>query len=157
MAIYRADKAVMSFATEATQGGMPEGATDVSASGGSTAINLAAGYAAGSLSVVVDSASGFTVGKFIQIGNGSTTVESEVKRVEAVEGTTLYFDTPTAFFHPDNSTVKVITAVNDSDLDKFMTFTPGVYEGIDVPDPEMNVDPKYLLGTSSNRKQIHPH
>ena len=55
MAIYRADKAVMSFATEAAQGGTPEGATAVSNGSGTAAVNLpTVGLPAGSLSVTVD-------------------------------------------------------------------------------------------------------
>ena len=155
MAIYRADKAVMSFGTEAAQGGTPEGATGVSpgdTSAGSAAVNLPTdGLPAGSKSITVDSLSGITAGEFIQIG-GSATQEKEVRRVEFVEGTTkLHLDAPTAFFHPDDTAIAVATGVTASDNDKFTTFVPGVYESIDVPDPEMNIEPRYLLGTSSNR------
>jgi len=157
MAIYRADKAVMSFGTEAAQGGTPEGATGVTDGTGTALINMATnGLVAGSQSITVDSLSGITAGEFIQIGpevSGSgTTNEAEVRRVEFVEGTTkLHLDAPTAFFHPDNTNIQVVTAVTASDNDKFTTFVPGVYESIDVPDPEMNIEPRYLLGTSSNR------
>ena len=157
MAIYRADKAVMSFATEAAQGGTPEGATGVTDGTGTALINMATnGLAAGSQSITIDSLSGITAGEFIQIGpevSGSgTTNEAEVRRVEFVEGTTiLHLDSPTAFFHADNTNIQVVTAVTASDNDKFTTFIPGVYESIDVPDPEMNIEPRYLLGTSSNR------
>ena len=157
MAIYRADKAVMSFATEAAQGGTPEGATAVSNGSGTAAVNLpTVGLPAGSLSVTVDALSGITAGEFIQLG-GSATQEKEIRRVEHVEGTTkLHLDAPTAFFHPDDTAIQVVTAIDTTtaatnDLDKFMTFVPGVYESIDVPDPEMNIEPRYLLGTSSNR------
>ena len=157
MAIYRADKAVMSFGTEAAQGGTPEGATAVSNGSGTAAVNLpTVGLPAGSLSVTVDALSGITAGEFIQLG-GSATQEKEIRRVEHVEGTTkLHLDAPTAFFHPDDTAIQVVTAIDTTtaatnDLDKFVTFVPGVYESIDVPDPEMNIEPRYLLGTSSNR------
>ncbi len=156
MAIYRADKAVMSFGTEAAQGGTPEGATAVSNGSGTAAVNMASGLPAGSQNITVDALSGITAGEFIQIG-GSATQEKEIRRVEHVEGTTkLHLDTPTAFFHPDDTAIQVVTAIDTSteatnDLDKFTTFVPGVYESIDVPDPEMNIEPRYLLGTSSNR------
>jgi hypothetical protein len=154
MAIYRADKAVMSFATEAAQGGTPEAVTTAASSGslGATTVDMASnGLPAGSLSVTVASTSGIITGEFIQLGD-SATQEKEIRRVEYVEGTTkLHLDTPTAFFHPHNTVVTVRDSIQQSDLDKFMTFVPGVYESIDVPDPEMNIDPRYLLGTSSNR------
>jgi len=168
MAIYRADKAVMSFGTEAAQGGTPEGATAVSGTGGSLGACVldmpTAGLAAGSMKLEFDgedSAGRITAGEFIQIG-GSATQEKEVRRVEfreaattATEGT-LHLDAPTAFFHPDNTVIAVVTGIDTTTaatnkLDKFTTFIPGVYESIDVPDPEMNIEPRYLLGTSSNR------
>jgi hypothetical protein len=107
MAIYRADKAVMSFGTEAAQGGTPEGATAVSNGSGTAAVNMASGLPAGSQNITVDALSGITAGEFIQIG-GSATQEKEIRRVEHVEGTTkLHLDTPTAFFHPDDTVVTV--------------------------------------------------
>jgi hypothetical protein len=100
MAIYRADKAVMSFGTEAAQGGTPEGATAVSNGSGTAAVNMASGLPAGSQNITVDALSGITSGEFIQLG-GSATQEKEIRRVEHVEGTTkLHLDTPTAFFSP---------------------------------------------------------
>jgi len=156
MAIYRADQAIVTFSTEAAQGGIPEGASAVTDGTGDDLINMSSGLPAGSRSITVDSTSGITAGEFIQIGpevSGSGTYRNaEVRRVEFVEGTTiLHLDTPTAFFHPDNTTIQVVTAVTDTDDDKIMTFIPGVYETVDVPDPEMAIEPRYLLGTSSNR------
>jgi len=156
MAIYRADKAVMTFGTEAAQGGIPEGASVVGDGTGADLINMANGLPAGSRSITVDSTSGITAGEFIQIGpevSGSGVFRNaEIRRVEHVEGTTiLHLDTPTAFFHANNTDITVVQSTTETYSDKFMTFIPGVYESIDVPDPEMNIEPKYLLGTSSNR------
>ena len=159
MAIYRADQAIVTFAAEAAQGGIPEGASAVTDGTGDTLLNMSSGLPAGSRSITVDSTSGITAGEFIQIGpdiESETNIyrNAEVRRVEFVEGTTdgtLHLDTPTAFFHVDNSKVQVVTAVTDTDDDKIMTFIPGVYETVDVPDPEMTIEPRYLLGTSSNR------
>jgi len=156
MAIYRADQAVVTFGTEAAQGGIPEGASAVTDGSGTAVINMSSGLPAGSRSITVDSLSGLTAGEFIQIGpevSGSGTYrEAEVRRVEYVDGTTiLHLDTPTAFFHADNTNIQVVTATTDTDDDKIMTFIPGVYETVDVPDPEMSIEPRYLLGTSSKR------
>ena len=156
MAIYRADQAIVTFSTEAAQGGIPEGASAVTDGTGDDLINMSSGLPAGSQNITVDALSNITAGEFIQLG-GSATQEKEIRRVEHVEGTTkLHLDAPTAFFHPDDTAIQVITAIDTStaatnDLDKFTTFIPGVYESIDVPDPEMNIEPRYLLGTSSNR------
>ena len=159
MAIYRADQAIVTFGTEAAQGGVPEGASAVTDGSGDTLINMSSGAAAGLRSITVDSTSGITAGEFIQIGpdiESETNIyrNAEIRRVEFVEGTTdgkLHLDPPTAFFHVDNSKVQVVTATTDTDDDKIMTFIPGVYETVDVPDPEMAIEPRYLLGTSSNR------
>ena len=160
MAIYRADQAVVTFATEAAQGGIPEGASSVTDGTGTALINMADGLPAGSRSITVDALSGITAGEFIQIGPEINTGgglagvfrNSEIRTVEYVEGTTiLHLDTPTAFFHLDNSGIAVVTATAETASDKFMTFIPGVYETVDVPDPEMAIEPRYLLGTSSKR------
>jgi len=157
MAIYRADKAVMTFGTEAAQGGIPEGASVVGDGTGSALIDMAtSGLPAGSRSITISNISSITAGEFIQIGpevSGSGVFRNaEIRRVEHVEGTTkLHLDAPTAFFHPDDTTITVVQSTTETYSDKFMTFIPGVYESIDVPDPEMNIEPKYLLGTSSNR------
>ena len=68
MAIYRADQAVVTFGTEAAQGGTPEGATDVADNGGSARTKSHSGVPAGSRSITVDSTVGITAGEFIQIG-----------------------------------------------------------------------------------------
>jgi len=130
-------------------------------------LNMANGVSAGSRSITVDSvysstaismaSGGFLVGGFIRIGPmwGTDLLlseESEVRRILFLDGTTgLQLDTPLGFFHSDNTNVQVITAVTDTDTDKYMTFVPGVYETVEVPDPEMAIEPRYYLGTASKR------
>ena len=58
---------------------------------------------------------------------------------------------PTAFFHPDNTNIQVVTATADTDVDKYIDLIPGVYESVDLPDPEMTIEPSYFLGTASKR------
>jgi len=122
-------------------------------------INMANGVPAGSRSITVDTylTGAFVVGNFIRLGpmwgSGVPLIqESEVRRIEFLDGTTgLQLDAPTAFFHPDNTNVQIVTAVTDTDADKYMTFVPGVYETVEVPDPEMAIEPRYYLGTASKR------
>lgn len=162
MAIYRSDQAQLTFGVEAAPGGYPELASSVTAASGSDAgaclINMTSGLPAGSRSITVDgmSADEFAVGDLIQIGPGvsgsGTARASEIRRVEFVEGTTtLVLDTPTAFFHVNDTDITIVTAVSDTANDKLMTFIPGVYETIEVPDPEMAIEPRYFLGTASKR------
>jgi len=156
MAVYRSDQAQLTFATEGGHGGYPELASGVSDGSGTAVINMSAGLPAGSRQVTVDALSGLTDGEYIQIGPevaGSGTVrESEVRRVEYVDGTTgLTLDAPTAFFHADNTNIQVVTAVTAANKEKLITWVPGVYETVEVPDPEEAIEGRYLLGTNQRR------
>jgi len=83
--------------------------------------------AAGSRSITVDTflTGAFVVGNFIRIGPmwGSSlplTQESEIRRIEFLDGTTgLHLDSPTAFFHPDNTNV-TFQVVQPSRLMEFL-------------------------------------
>jgi len=152
MAIYRSDQAQLTFAVEAAPGGSPELATTVGAGTGQAAIDLTAGQPAGSRSLTVDGFSGITAGEFIRIGPSDGSGETEIRKVEFVDGTTgLVLDTPTAFFHPNDSAIQVILTSTTVNNDKYITFVPGVYESIEVPDPQMAIEAKYYLGTASKR------
>ena len=156
MAIYRSDQAQLTFAVEAAPGGYPEMVTlaGVTNGSGTAAINLAAGQPAGSRSLTVDGLSSSTeipVGSFIRIGTVDTK-NSEIRKVEFVDGTTgLVLDTPTGFHHDDDTAIQVVTGVSSVDANKYLTFVPGVYETVETPDPEMAIEPRYYLGTASKR------
>jgi len=158
MAVYRSDQAQFTFAPEAGHGGYPEAATAVSGGSLGTAdINMASGLKAGSRHITVDSLSGVTAGEYILIGAGGTE-ETEVRRVEYVDGSTsLTLDAPTAFFHPDNDTVRVIESVTEATTDKFISWVPGVYETVDTPDPEMAIEGRYLLGVGQKRNFLQAY
>jgi hypothetical protein len=163
MAIYRSDQAQLTFAVEAAPGGSPELGSAVTLAtlgdAGECAINVVAGLPAGSRTLTVDgmTSAEFVAGDLIVIGT-TATANSEVRRVEFVEGTTgIVIDTPTGFFHANNTAIKIITALtsapsgNGTDADKYITFVPGIYETIEVPDPQMAIEPRYYLGTASKR------
>ena len=151
MAVYRSDQAQLTFATEGGHGGYPEAATSVSAGTGSAAINMSSGAPAGTRTLTVDALSGITAGEYIQIGSAANE-ETEVRRVEYVDGSTgLVLDAPTGFFHPDDDGIAVVTGVTEATTDKFATWVPGVYETVEVPDPEMAIEGRYLLGTNQKR------
>ena len=67
------------------------------------------------------------------------------------DGLTLYLDTPTAFYHPDNAAVQLVTATADTDTDKFITYIPGVYDTVTTPDMTPTIEPRYFLGTGAKR------
>jgi hypothetical protein len=159
MAVYRSDQAQLTFATEGGHGGYPELASGISADGSKVArIAMTAGLPAGSRQVTVDNmGTPPASGDYIQIGptvaaDSVTTRESEVRRVEYVDGTTgLTLDAPTAFFHADNTNITAVTAVTAANKEKLITWVPGVYETVEVPDPEVAIEGRYLLGTNQKR------
>ena len=141
MAIYRSDQAQFTYASEAGQGGSPEGAS-VSAetsSGYSTAMAVAGAPGDRQISVdAVPTATGtIQVGDFIRIGNEDK--NSQIRRVEKLDssGNVLYLDVPLAFPIAVDQEVKEIDSVTDTAIDQFIHWVPGVYETVDAPAPEM--------------------
>ena len=158
MAVYRSDQAQFTFAPEAGHGGYPEAATAVAGGSlGTAVIDMTNGLEAGSRHITVDNLSGVTAGEHILIGAGGTE-ETEVRRVEYVDGTTgLTLDAPTAFYHPDDDTIRVIESVTEATTDKFISWVPGVYETVDTPDPEMAIEGRYLLGVGQKRNFLQAY
>ena len=159
MAVYRSDQAQLTFATESGgHGGYPELASSVTADGSKVGrINMTAGLPAGSRQITVDNmGTPIVTGDFIQIGPGvagsGSTRESEIRKAEYVDGTTgLTLDAPTAFFHADNTDITSVTAVAAANKEKLISWVPGVYETVEVPDPEQAIEGRYLLGTNQKR------
>ena len=160
MAIYRAEQVKFGFTAEAGRGGTPELATASDASSAATkSINLAAGYAAGTKTMVVDGGSGtFVIGDYVRIGT-STAANREIRKLTKTSATSVSFDTPTGFFHANN---EVITELNPGTLGthasitglagtSFATFIPGVYETITTPDLTPEFLPQYFLSSTANR------
>ena len=155
MAIYRADQAQLTFGPEAAAGGYVDiGQADLAVSGGST--TLASDHAAGVREITVSSATSFTIGDHIAFENGVTVAqqkESEIRVIEHISGATFTLNAPTAFFHASSCTVKEVsaTSITSSAARKYINLIPGVYETVDLPDPEMTIEPRYFLGTASKR------
>ncbi len=161
MAIYRSDQAVVTFAAEAALGGYPEAATIVTQTTASADVDGA--HAAGSLVITIDNLlNGLAVGDMIRIGSpdklaGSKTslIDNEVRRLVALtdSDTKLHLNAPTAFHHGNNEIVTKVTAITDdsTDIDKFVTYIPGVYDTVTTPDFTPTIEPRYFLGTGSKR------
>jgi len=173
MAIYRSDQASVTFAPEANPGAFVENAT-ISGNGGeigSSARTLAVAATAGSKIITLStgganaSTSGFTNGAYYAIIGDDTAAGTagtsygprEIRKVVAGDDTiTVTLDHPLAFDHAIGAPVKA-AAIEQSALDaltsptaKFITWLPGVYDAVDVPDPEQAFEPYYILG-SQNR------
>tara|TARA_R110002051_G_scaffold256966_1_gene315981 strand:+ start:1501 stop:3312 length:1812 start_codon:yes stop_codon:yes gene_type:complete len=157
MAIYRSDQAQITFAAESAQGADPE---QMKGTAAGFEGQLAGAHEAGSRRITVSVLSGsLTVGDFIRIGQitadshaSDDNVEYEIRRVERLPSATeVILDRPTSFYHPDNRYLYEITASSDEDINKYITFIPGVYESVDTPDPEMTIEGRHFLSTTSKR------
>ena len=148
MAIYRSDQAVVTFGAEAVLGGYPESATSASTTSGTASLNGA--HDAGAKALTVTSHSGISVGNIIRIGG--VALNNELRKVVGIANTntTYYLDAPTSSYHPTSAAIAVVT-VTDADQDKYMTFIPGVYDTVTVPDMTPTIEPRYFLGTGSKR------
>ena len=172
MAIYRSDQTQLTFGVEAAQGGAPEMAEGTLVSSGADA-DLQADVDAGSRTIAINeiTSAAFVAGDFIRIGTiagteANTVVEHEIRKIEDISGTqqvgtspgntiTLTLDRPVAFFHATDEEVKEVNAIGGADarnnVDKYIDQIPGIYETVDLPDPEMAIEPAYFLGTGSKR------
>jgi len=171
MAIYRSDQATVTFAAEASPGAYPELATIISAVGigaSAAARTVAApALAVGDTSITLNDTcanTNFVGNSRFMIAVGGTTEAHgphEVRKV--VDGfgtTTITLDHPLAFAHAVGAPVVGLEfhATNVDSLTKqtlsspayttqdLITWLPGVYDAIDVPDPEQAFEPYYILG-----------
>ena len=180
MAVYRNDQVDFSFSAEAALGGYfaPAEATLESSGGFSGA--LTAGVSAGSRTIAVDgdTMNDLTAGTtYVIIGNDAATnigsddlsLNSEIRRVVSFTGAgtssgVITLSAPLGYPHVDNCTVKEadlnsgviqglgIPEIGSDDVTMEHTrFTPGVWETIELPDPSMEIEPRYFLGTESKR------
>ena len=156
MAVYRSDQAQITFAAEAAQGGDMERLAGASHASSNSTLSVDA--SAGDSSITVASATTYRVGDFIRLGTTGQATNSEMRRVEFINGAVLHLDRPLAFAHSatgsNNNTVMsvdgTVSAVPTVGR-KYITFLPGVYETVDVPDLETAIEPRYFLGTQSRR------
>ena len=157
MAVYRSDQAQFTYGTEHGQGGRPELASNTTetSSGYSTTMASAANPGDRQISVGasnVPTATGtIRVGDFIRIGNEAN--NSQIRRVEKLDSDagTLFLDVPLAFPVAASQEVKEVDSVSSVANDQLIHWVPGVYETVDVPDPEMSIEGRRLLGEGAKR------
>ena len=155
MAVYRSDQAQFTYGTEHGQGGRPELASNTSetSSGYSTTMSSAASPGDRQISVAaVPTATGTVqVGDFIRIGNEAN--NSQIRRVEKLDSSAnvLFLDVPLAFPVVASQEVKEVDSVTSTANDQLIHWVPGVYETVDVPDPEMAIEGRRLLGEGAKR------
>ena len=171
MAIYRSDQASVTFAPEANPGAFIENATisgnggEIGSSARTLSVDAVAGATTLSLSGAADESSLGGNGTYYAIigddsasgTSGSNYGPREIRKVVDGDGTaTVTLDHPLAFDHASGAPVKA-AVIEAAALDaltsptaKFITWLPGVYDAVDVPDPEQAFEPYYILG-SQNR------
>jgi len=155
MAVYRSDQAQLSFGTETSPGAYAELATTIVAPTDVVTAVLNGAATAGDSQLTTNGYNSSKdgtdfIGSPIKIGGASGT-HSEIRTVEHATATVLYLNAPLAFSHLDDAVlanVKTVTAANN---DQFINILPGVYDTVDVPDPDMTIEPRYFLGTQAKR------
>lgn len=158
MPIYRADQSRLSFASEPGLAGFLDYISAVDEATDWTGV-INGAVASGSRSVTFDGAGGtLAVNSYVLIGtvaNGS----AEVRRISSLgsyNGTgatgTVYLDQPTGFYHADNDIIDEKSATLAGLAgNSLVTFLPGVYENVTVPDMVPQIEPYYFLGTAAKR------
>jgi len=154
MAIYRAEQARVSFASEPGHGGYTDYISSSTQAGWSGVVNGV--VTAGSRSFAFDGGSGtVAVDQYIRIGSVGTAAaggfNAELRKVTKVDGATVYVDHPFGFHHADNEVVSQTTIGSAVTGDSLLTFLPGVYDAVACPDLTPEITPYYFLNTSGNR------
>jgi len=173
MAIYRSDQASVTFAAEGSPGAYPEDASLAASSlkelgedgAGNTQVarTVSGALAVGATSITLSGVMNNEVSNNSLVGNSQCVIivgdntatggPREVRKVVDGFGTaTITLDHPLAFAHADGTVIKG-AAISTTSIDtltvpnsKYITWLPGVYEAVDVPDPEQAFEPYYVLG-----------
>jgi len=160
MAIYRAEQARVSFASEPGHGGYTDFISASTQSGWSGVV--AGAVTAGSRSFAFDGGSGtVAVDQYIRIGSTGTATgggfNAEIRKVTKVDSATVYVDHPFGFHHLDNEIVSQTTISSAITGDSLLTFLPGIYDAVACPDLTPEITPYYFLNTSGNRNWTYAY
>jgi len=160
MAIYRAEQARVSFASEPGHGGYLDYISASTQSGWSGVVNGV--VTAGSRSFIFDGGSGtVAVDQYIRIGTVGTAAaggfNSELRKVTKVDGATVYVDHPFGFHHANNEIVAQTTISSAITGDSLLTFLPGIYDAVACPDLTPEITPYYFLNTAGNRNWTYAY
>jgi hypothetical protein len=163
LAVYRNDQVDFSFAAEIGAGGYLAPVKATADSDGDLTTTLDVIALPGAKTIGVASTTGAVVGEYIQIGTAGTDSTEIRKIVSFVTNDTITLNAPVGYYHAASpaevvQTVDTTTSAGTmtglalvSTADHHMRFTPGAWESIDVPDPTMEIEPRYFLGAESKR------
>ena len=162
MAVYRNDQVDFSFGAEIGAGGYlaPVKATADTTTEVAQVTDTVS--LPGARTIGVDATTNAVVGEYVQIG-ATGTDGTEIRRIKSfVAGVSLTFTAPIGYYHPSGVAVQGVETTTgtagtmtgltlDTNTMDHMRFTPGVWESIEVPDPTMEIEPRYFLGVGAKR------
>ena len=161
MAVYRNDQVDFSFGAELGAGGYFAPVKATADSSGDLTTTTDTVTLPGAKTIGVTATSGAVVGEYIQIGTTSTDGTEIRKILSFVTNDTITLNAPCGFYHASGVAVQTVDTTTsagtmtglaiDANTSHHMRFTPGVWESIEVPDPTMEIEPRYFLGTESKR------
>ena len=162
MAVYRNDQVDFSFGAEIGAGGYlaPVKATADASSEVAQVTDTVS--LPGARTIGVDATTNAVVGEYVQIGTTGTD-GVEIRRIKSfVAGVSLTFTAPIGYYHRSGVVVQGVETTTgtagtmtglalDTNTSDHMRFTPGAWESIEVPDPTMEIEPRYFLGVGAKR------
>ena len=162
MAVYRNDQVDFSFGAEIGAGGYlaPVKATADASSEVAQVTDTVS--LPGARTIGVDATTNAVVGEYVQIGTTGTD-GTEIRRIKSfVAGVSLTFTAPIGYYHRSGVVVQGVETTTgtagtmtglalDTNTSDHMRFTPGAWESIEVPDPTMEIEPRYFLGVGAKR------
>ena len=161
MAVYRNDQVDFTFAAEIGLGGYLAPVKATADSSGDLATTTDTVSLPGARTIGVASTTNAVAGEYIQIGTTSTDGTEIRKIVSFVSDDTITLNAPIGYYHRSGVAVQTVDTTSsagtmtglaiDANTSHHMRFTPGVWESIEVPDPTMEIEGRYFLGTESKR------
>jgi hypothetical protein len=162
LAVYRNDQVDFSFGAEIGAGGYlaPVKATADASSEVAQVTDTVS--LPGARTIGVDATTNAVVGEYVQIGTTGTD-GTEIRRIKSfVAGVSLTFTAPIGYYHRSGVVVQGVETTTgtagtmtgltlDTNTMDHMRFTPGAWESIEVPDPTMEIEPRYFLGVGAKR------
>ena len=161
MAVYRNDQVDFSFGAEIGLGGYLAPVKATADASGDLTTTTDTITLPGARTIGVTATTNAVIGEYVQIGTTGTNGTEIRKIVKITAGASLTLNAPVGFYHESGESVQTVDTTDslgtmaglarDTNTSHMMRFTPGVWESIEVPDPAMEIEGRYFLGTESKR------
>jgi hypothetical protein len=161
LAVYRNDQVDFSFGAEIGAGGYLAPVKATADSDGDLTTTTDTVSLPGARTIGVTGTSDAVVGEYIQIGTFQTD-GVEIRQIKSfVADDTITLTAPIGYYHRSGVVVQTVDTTTsagtmtglalDTNTSDHMRFTPGAWESIEVPDPTMEIEPRYFLGVGAKR------